>query len=318
MRKITLTLSIALIVTTAATCWLWRGLETERARTAELTARLDVLVGPHMPIATARSAESHAPPEVTQVSAPRAPTSETAVSDGEEDYLVRQRRLMEDPKYLDAYRTTRRTQLAGWRQDAIRLLGFSPKEADAVIALVVERQIGAMTAPTPVMDMTPESMQLARERTEADERAYQDRIRAAIGEEKRARWEVFRDSMSSRRRVDNLRAQLPESDALRGDQVEPLIAALHTESAQYQRDLRELGETLAAEPPSPEQTRRYFERKMEMLEATQHRQHEAASGILSATQLRLLDEGMQHELDNELADQRAALIAEKLDQSEPH
>ena len=47
-----------------------------------------------------------------------------------------QRRMLQQPKYREAWRAQQRLRYARRRENVIRLLGFTPEEADAVIELV--------------------------------------------------------------------------------------------------------------------------------------------------------------------------------------
>ena len=58
-----------------------------------------------------------------------------------EDWQSRQRRLMGDPKFREAFREQERLRLATRRENFMRLLGFSPEQADAVIDLSIEREM---------------------------------------------------------------------------------------------------------------------------------------------------------------------------------
>ena len=83
-----------------------------------------------------------------------------------------------------------------------------------------------------------------KERLEAEERAYQAKLRELLGEEKSAQLQSYMESRQTRMQVDRFRMQLTGADLLRDDQVEPLIAALHAEQAQMQQELQEYRDTL--------------------------------------------------------------------------
>jgi hypothetical protein len=317
VRKTTVILSIALAGTTATAGWLWNELETQRARNSELSARASTqTTAPAIP-APPLASDVHALP-VASTTPPATPIQPPANSGTEdEDWVERQRRLLQDPKYRAAYRESERVRYANWRDDAIRLLGFTPREANAVIDLMIDRRIAAATATASaasVVDVTPEVIQKLNETRASDERAFQDSIRAQVGENKRARWENYVASLPDRRLAGMVQARLSDADAMRADQIEALIAALSTERRQYVTALSELGDSLLSDNMTGDKSQRYRDQAAALLEDSIHRQHAAASSLLTTTQLESLDELLQQDLDQLLAQHRTAQIGEKLDQ----
>jgi hypothetical protein len=314
MRTPLLVLSIALIACGVSSVWLWSELRTERAVNAELTARL----ASQQP-ATAPAPTSAPTTLVVDTSAgansPTPAGTATAAATAEESahaFLAEERRLLKDKNYYEAQRDVRRAQLSDWRDDAISLLGFTRAEADAVVDAVVERQMLGRTQGAQATEASPEGIQRAREAMEASERVHQDQIRALVGEDKRARWENYLEPRFTRRQVDSFRARLTGADVLRDEQVEPLITALHAETAEYEREVRELVESLADTADGSGQQQKHLERRQQMLEAVNDRKRAAAANILSASQLRHLEALLQKDLDRELARQRAALVESSL------
>src|SRR4029077_16533544 len=100
------------------------------------------------------------------------------------------------------------------------------------------------------------------------------------------------------------------ADTLRDDQVEPLIAALHVERAEMQRELSEYRDAVDWEDAQSSQE--FAERQIEMLKATHERMHSAASSILSGSQLRRLDALLKREVDQQEALQRMTRVESKL------
>jgi hypothetical protein len=319
MRKSLAALSVAVLVSSVLAMWSWRELQAERARNAELVARIEArsaIAGPSSidntaPAVVRAAASSPSLP----AAAPAAPaeTSSRHVHGTKEEWEAYQRRLMQDPKYRDARRTERRLQLSARRDDAMRLLGFTPEDADAVIDLWVDRELQREGEHTQTVDTSPEGLQRLKEMNEAAERAHQDQVRELVGEEKRARWQSYLDSLGSRSRIDQLRTQLTGADALRDDQVEPLIAALHAEFAQYRRELGEYRDTLLWEGDARKTWQLYEQRQIELLNAANERAHASAASILSAAQLRRMDELLQRDVDRHLAQQRISRLRNKLD-----
>jgi hypothetical protein len=207
---------------------------------------------------------------------------------------------MSDPRYRDAFREQQRLQLATRRENFIRLLGFSPEQADAVIDLSIERQMNWPSG-------------IPQEQGEQESRTYQEKLRALLGEDKSAQLQNYMESRQTRMQVDQFRTQLTGGDALRDDQVEPLIAALQVERSQMQQDLEEYRASFAADDNSEASQRKYNERQTALLKATHDRMRTAASAILSQSQLQKLDAMLKRDLERHEAQQRMARIQSKLE-----
>jgi hypothetical protein len=121
------------------------------------------------------------------------------------------------------------------------------------------------------------------------------------------------ESRQSRMQVDRFRMQLGGAEPLREDQVEPLIAALHTEQAQMQKEMQEFQGTLALEDGKAGFGRQYAERQTEAMKAAHKRMHSAATGILSSAQLEKLDAMLKRDLERHEAQQRMSRIQSKFE-----
>jgi hypothetical protein len=248
---------------------------------------------------------------------PAATTAETRVVQGtREEWDEYQARLMRDPKFREARRAQERLTYAPRRANFIRLLGFTPAQADAAIDRLLDQDAqrnevyqGAVA--------TDEARFERRARMEALEQAHQDDLRELLGEEKRARLQTYMESRGSRMQVDNLRSDLTEANALRDDQVEPLIAALHTESAQLQSDLQEYSDTLSWEGDTTDSSRRYSERQAQLMKTRNARMHSSAAGILTLPQLEALDAQLDRQFASFEAQQRMNRIQSKLERAHP-
>jgi len=321
MRASTVLLLVLALSGAGLSTAFWLELRAERALNADLTARLNAatttpVTAPEPgPVASqtaeppavvasvvASAASTPAPTEAAAAKADRAST----------DYWrARQRKLMSDPRYRDAFREQQRLQLATRRENFIRLLGFTPEQADAAIDLSIERQMAWQEAN---MRMASEdASQQQKERLDAKEREYQAKLRDLLGEAKTAELENYMESRQTRMQVDQFRTQLTGGDALRDDQVEPLIAALHVERSQMQQELEEYRASFAADDNSEASQRKYNERQTELLKATHDRMRTAASAILSQSQLQKLDAMLKRDFERHEAQQRMARIQSKLD-----
>jgi hypothetical protein len=328
MQKSTIVLLVLALASAGVSAGLWMELRAERALNAELSDRLNAVAA--TPIVAQPAARLPAePPAATPVEAAIAPAPVVAPAEpaaakptraaqaSYEDWQARQRRLMSDPKYREAFREQQRLQLAQRRENFIRLLGLTPVQADAVIELSLDRQMNwqdRMQAGTNTN--SPEEVQQRRESMAAADRAYEAKVRELLGESKAAQMQTYMESRGTRMQVDRFRTQLTGADSLRDDQVEPLITALHQEQAQMQKEMQEFQSTQSVERdlPVPQAAQRqYAERQTEAMKAAHKRMHSAASGLLSSTQLEQLDAMLKRDLERHEAQLRMSRIQSKLD-----
>lgn len=232
MRKSTVLFSAALLGSVGVCAWLLASLNRERAFNAELRAQLGEQSN-RFAIASVAMASPKAEP--TDASSPiKSSTTETtpesagsilapsANSSGGDEWLQYQQQLMRDPKYREARRAQGRLQRVQRRTAMVSLLGFTPEQVDAAIELEIDQEFKWMDE-NPSMHNTKEEIKTAQARYENMERERQDKLRALVGETKRARLQAYLESLPSRQQVDSLRAELSGANALRDDQVEPLI-----------------------------------------------------------------------------------------------
>lgn len=322
MRTSTVLLIAALVASVASAAWLWNELDAERAYSAELTSKLERQAEETRLARDSSAIPAPAPtPAIavvtkTTTSAPVPAAVEKArmVEGRAEDWRARQRQLMSDPKYREARREQQRLSLAPRRANLMKLYGFTPEQADAAIDLRIDyEQRWQDEASSGSKNQEEQQLNLAR--LKAIQSKHQDDLRALLGEEKRLRLHEYMESRQSRMQVDSLRTELNEVNALRDDQVEPLIAALHAERSRMQEEIQEYNESLNWEGDSTASARRMAERQSQLLKAMISRTHSSASGILSGGQLDALDSMMQRELARFEAQQRMQRIQSKLDQT---
>jgi hypothetical protein len=322
MRTSTVLLIAGLLASVASAAWLWHELDAERAISAELSAKLQLQVAEGQRASAAAVAAAPAPAAATPRAAERiasapvgAPVEKARVVEGRaEDWRARQRQLMSDPKYREARREQQRLSLAPRRANLIKLYGFTPEQADAAIDLRIDYE-QEWQEETSTGFMNPEGQKGSQTRLKALQNKHQDDLRALLGEEKRMRLHEYMESRQSRMQVDSLRAELNDVNALRDDQVEPLIAALHTERSRMQEELQEFNGSLNWEGDTTESSRRIAERQSQLLKSMIARMHSSASGILSGGQLDTLDDMLKRELARFEAQQRMQRIQSKLDQT---
>jgi hypothetical protein len=303
MRKLVAVLSMTLLAAVGGAAWMWRELHAERARNDELTARLELLtaplaVAPHNSPPTASQFAPVSGPVITQTATTESPTAQRGSAD---EWAAHERRLLADDRYRAAWIDQQRLNYSPQRDNLIRLLGFTPEQADAVIGVMIEREL-AWQQDTP---NTPEKVA-------TDEAAYQDALRNLVGEDQRQRLEHYQESRPIRMQVNQLRVQLTGDDALREAQIEPLIAALYRERAQVKQELEEFRETLRAQTPDPGLWLKFAELQTELMKTMHQRMHDAADSILSRTQLDALDQMLKRELERQEADLRMQRLQSKL------
>ena len=319
MRKSTLSLSIALIASVAASAWLWTELKAEREHSAKLASQLELNSREiaETPKAAASTQTAPAAPATNVSTLPASDSSALATmanvkgGGSQADWLEYQRRLMSDPKYLEARRIQQRLRFAPRRANLVRLLGLTPEQADSAIDLDIDEEF-FWESERNRQDGSEDARAAARARSEAFELQRQEKLRTLLGEGKRARLQGYMESRESRMQVEDLRSSLGEANALRDDQVEPLIAALHAERAQMKSELQEYRDTLNWEAVNNESWRLWSERKIELTKSMNSRMLASASSTLTQLQLKALDEQLQREVAQLDADFRLHRVQSKM------
>lgn len=293
MRKSETLLSVTLLSSVGMSTWLWVELRDERLRNIELSARIRPATAASgdagetaMSQTTSVATSSPTPTPPTEAAANR---STQVVESQREDSESHIRRMLHDPQYREAWRAQMRLSYSLRRENVIRLLGFTPEEADAIVELELDRQLRWI-------DRTPLD-------PEEDEPEQQAKLGELLGEEKRARFEEYMESRPTRMLVDRYRTQFTGADTLRDEQVEPLISALQLPNQQMLQQLREYRDQLTSEE-SPDSSRQFSERQLELMKEFHDRMHTAASPILSRSQLERLDALLKRELERQEAELR--------------
>lgn len=316
MRRALYILAVTACGLAAASIYLWRELSQERALNTELRARLDEGPPPFAMSPAETNAPALAESQATANSVPATPSA-AATTDvpppvskragRKEDWQQDQRRALQDPRYRQAWREQSRLTYALRRDNIMRLVGLTQQEADAVIDLQIDRELALIENPN----------SLDQKRYEVTEVAHQADLRKLLGEEKAARLEAYMESRGSRMQVDQFRNQLSGADMLRDDQVEPLIAAMHVENSQLRRDLEEYRQSQDWNNMSDDQRREFEERRAELTKDAHARMHDAASPILSSSQLQKFDAMLARDRDRRAAKQRMEGLQAKMGGTAP-
>ena len=322
MTRATVALGFLVCGLLLACVLLWRELGEERAINAQLQARLDAVPAPAPKTAVVNTTVALAPPTVAHAPAPspvlppppNSPPASPSVKGRQEDWEEARRRMMSDPRFREAQREQFRLNLSLRRANLIRLLGFTPEQADAVIDLQIDQDFQRQEQMTNIS--TPEQHQQYRQRAEAREAEHQAKLQALLGQEKAGRLEHYMETRQTRMQVDNFRTQLNGADVLRDDQVEPLIEALHVERSKMEEELDQYRETLELQGnASPEAWRQMGQRRAELLKSMHADMRNSASAILSTSQLEQLNVMLNRELQRYQAQERMNQLQSKLDRA---
>lgn len=322
MRKSEVLLTLALLGSVSAAIGLWIELRAERALNAELTAPSNLSPGPATaapkpvapdPAAGLSRQAANTPAVATPASTNPLPAQMPSTVHGtQEEWDAYRRRLMQNPKYREAWRAQERLVYNKRRENVIRLLGFTPEQADAVVDLAIDQQLRSVDDPPPIAN-SMEDIQRLQAIQEQREREDQEKLLAVLGPEKLARFEEYMQTRASRMQVDEFRSQLPAADALRDDQVEPLIAALHVEDSRMRDEMSEYRDRASAPGADPAAWEQYNDRVIDLKKAAYERMHSAAAPILSSAQLEKLDAVLKRDLDRHEAQARIQRLQSKID-----
>jgi hypothetical protein len=218
-----------------------------------------------------------------------------------EEHRARQQRLLADPGYREAWRAQSRLTFGPRRANLIRLIGLTPEAADAVIEATIDQQMLSQHRQPPQTADDDQRMKWQAQ-VAAENEAAEAKIRSLIGEDKYPRYEEYMESRRTRMQVDRLRSELTEMEALRDDQVEPLIAALHAAESQTRQEQQNLTSAFAGQPDAAT-IGRNNEFQAKQLKTTHERMRAAASGILTGAQLAKLDQMFSMEQQRQEAHQ---------------
>jgi hypothetical protein len=307
VRRLIWTFVILTAVSAATAVGLWIDLRGERSSNAALRARLAEM-------AHSAGASAMAPRPPAEV-APLAAANQAALKTTEassplrvyvpsaDDEAAQQRKLLTDLKYREAWREQRRVMYAPRRTNLVQVVGLTPEQADAVLDVQIDRELRWI-----------ESGNVDDRQAKADEAADQQRLSDLLGEEKRQALQNYMESRATRMRVDDFRSELAGANALRDDQVEPLIAALHVEDARVRQEMDDYRATLTADGDSSDAQRKFDDRQIERLQVAYERMHSAAAPILTSSQLNKFDAMLKRDLDRRVAAVRLDSIRTQVDQ----
>jgi len=309
MHKREIALGLAAVASMVAAFMLRQQLSEERALTAQLRAQISATATPPERAAPAVESTRDASPRPAQEALVAAVTPPAAVLNAtgrKEDWQTRQRQLLKDPRYVAALRDQRRLTYRLRRDNAMRLFGFSQETADAIVDLDIDSEMQMMT-----FDQASSGDDMRRQ-YEALQRAHDAKMLALLGQDRFDRWQSYMETRGTRMQVDRFRTQLSGVDALRDDQVEPLITALDAEQQQMQTDVEEYRGSLNWEGDTTESSSRFRTRQLEIIQAAHKRMLASAGSILSTSQNQRLAEMLKADLEQRATQERMESLRQKV------
>jgi hypothetical protein len=318
MRKLSTALILATVILATATAHLWSERNEQRARGDALQLRVVALEAAATRSTAARPAktnqsntggdESTVTATPAAVSATTTATTATTVkgpqpADAAEDWLGFERRTLAIPEYREARRVQRKRELAGLRDEGVRIVGVTPEQADKIIDSMIEREFDWSGRPNP---RNAEELQQRQRDIEENKRNEEAALRALLGDAKATQWNEYLASQPSRSEVRQLREALSESsEPLRDDQVEPLVNTLYTGRTQFMKELEEYRASQTANSPDRQAAnRQYMQHYVEHMASANKRASKEAASILSQQQLAKFDAMRARQLEIWKATQR--------------
>lgn len=308
MRKLETGLALALAASVVIAFSFWYQLREERSLNELLRAREPDATHPtpSTPVsATAGTAEVSPAPSAVAVTDSTLEEKRT-VTGRREDQQAYQRQLLKDPRYVAALRDQRRLNYRLRRDNAMRLFGFSRETADAIIDLDIDREMQMMA-----LDPSAAGDDMHRQ-YEALQGEHDAKMLGLLGQDRFDRWQSYMETRGTRMQVDRFRAQLNGADALREDQVEPLITALAAEQKQMQADVEEYHDSLSWEGDSTDSNSKFRTRQIELIRAAHKRMLSSAGSILSASQVQRLAEMLKADVEQRATLDRMESLRQKL------
>jgi hypothetical protein len=309
IHKREIALGLVAVASTVVALMLQYQLKEARALTAQLRAQVSAAVTSPDRSAPAIESVRDATPRPAPVATTEAATPPAAarnVNGREDDGQAHQRQLLKDPRYVAALREQRRLTYRLRRDNAMRLFGFSQETADAIIDLDIDGEMQVMA-----LDPTASGDEMRRQ-YDLLQRDHDAKMLALLGQDRFDHWQSYMETRGTRMQVDRFRTQLNGADALRDDQVEPLITALDTEQKQMQKDVEEYRDSLNWEGDNTESVSRFRTRQLEIIQAAHKRMLASAASILSTSQSQRLAEMLKADLEQRASQERMEVLRQKL------
>lgn len=315
MRNLMLVCAALAAVSAIVSANLWRELRDERARSAQLAARLEDLQGGagsavrQLPVAQVAAAPTGKPAETASPGAAEAPRQPAADAPLPANVIrINERELMKDPEYRNARILQARATMAQLYPDLAEELGLSADEIDKLLTLLARQQteMSEYSIVIAAGEQRPSDAEM-QERTrimgEINQR-HQEELAASLGG-RYAQWQDYQQTLGARQRVIQLRQTLAGSGLSLSDvQARPLVAAIAAEQQRMSQELTALNREMGQRP---EQRARLQEENFRLQAESNARMIAAAERHLDPRQLATF----RSMLDSQLAMSRAVSRAQR-------
>ena len=144
-------------------------------------------------------------------------------------------KMFSDPKMKDAMRAQQAAGVNMMYADLARELGLAPDEARQVLALLADRQMemtGKSMAAMGKSGLDATALTAAGKEAEASKAAYDEQLKAVLGDERYAKFQDYEKSMGERFTLDQIQKQLAAGGTpLEPGQSQGLLAIMKEERA---------------------------------------------------------------------------------------
>lgn len=301
-----------------SSAWLGWQLHLERARTERAEARVAQLesvasrlkaVERERAVERASAVTAPVPPPPPRAAKAQAAPDAPAVEPGSGGTVIQesdfQLRLSRAPSSRALVRADKIERLKQQYPNLARVLGMSDAEAADFIGFLADQE-----------QQREISMAKARQTRqfgsfEAQRAQEQKDLTQRLGDERLAKFDAYRSGRADRAQVRNFRTRLSDADALSDSQADALALALQDQREQYAKELKsEMGAnatfsmTGAGGMPlmtniAPSNEDAQEKQLVEQIETYNKRAHDAASGLLSPSQLKKFEEYQQAQLTSQ-------------------
>jgi hypothetical protein len=294
MRNLFWVFAALAVVFGLASANLWRNLRAERSLAASLQTQLDEAGRAAVPIlstpspATSPTTVSSGAASVAanQPAAPAAKNPQAAnVPDPLVDFQKQQREMMKDPEYRKARLAQIRVSVAGNNRTLAEDLGLSPAEADKLLDLLAEQELGMSTEMMFRADANDQAavQEMVRKQQESM-RQRDEKVAALVGPSRAAQWQQYQQAAPARGRVNAMNNTLIRSNQpLSAAQQRSLATAFATEMHNLNEEMSAL--TRGVNPQDPLARAQVEQALRNRQEESNQRILAAATPILSAAQL---------------------------------
>lgn len=126
------------------------------------------------------------------------------------EHFERQRKLMQDPKYLEAMRKQQRVHMDGMYPGLDEALGLSAEDASRFLDLLSQQRANEMVAGSDMLwdPSDTQAMEKAHDALAQRQQRHNQEIDAQFGPGVRQKWEEYQESIGARHQLGAMQAQL--------------------------------------------------------------------------------------------------------------